>query len=122
MELIITKKDNQILEREELKQAFTNLSDWTYLVNIKKWSKRSLEQNKYYWTLLTIVQDDTGIDKDELHEIFKNMFLKQTHVSDTFGEIEVIGSTTKLTVWSFIDYVEKLVWRCREQWYEIPLN
>lgn len=120
MDVILTKKDGKIENAQVLKQMLLNLTDWSYMLTIKKWSKRSLEQNMYYRAILTAIQNDTGVDKDELHEWFKNMFLKSTFVSEVFWETTTIWSTTKLTVWWFVDYCEKVAQRCREQWYEIP--
>ena len=65
---------------------------------------RSNPQNSLYWSMLEIIQEDTGYTKDELHEMFKQTFLGD--------KIEVLGtpfifsrSTTKLKKDEFTKYL-----------------
>lgn len=122
MDIILERRKGKTIRPDDAKETFASLTDGFYMVTIKKWTKRSLEQNAYYWKLLTIIWNDLGYETEELHEVFKNMFLKKTHVSETFGEIQVVWSTTKLTVGWFIEYVEKIQNRCAENWYRIPME
>ena len=122
MDIILERRNGKTIRPEHAKDNFAKLTDGFYMVTLRKWSKRTLEQNKYYRQVLTIVGNDIGYDPQELHNIFKNIFLKTTHVSDTFGEIQVIGSTTELTVAWFIEYVEKVQRWCNENWYVIPMQ
>ena len=73
---------------------------------------RSREQNSYYWAVLTQIQDETGTDKDILHEIFRFKFLQvQTGMIDeeTGEESIYLKSTTELSKQEFVEYVDKIV-------------
>ncbi len=70
---------------------------------------RSIVQNAYYWFLLTMLEQDTGNDKDDLHEYFKQKYL-MTHITSlTFiADIQYHKSTTKLSTLEMEDYLEKI--------------
>lgn len=40
-------------------------------------AKRSLDQNAYYWHVLTVIGDHVGHSKEELHDHFKSEFLSR---------------------------------------------
>ena len=86
---------------------------------------RSTVQNAYYWFLLTMLEQETGNDKDELHEYFKKKYLKtffQIDLIDTQDFIYYAKSTTKLTTLEFEDYLEKIrVFASRELGIFLPL-
>jgi hypothetical protein len=59
---------------------------------------------------VTIMSNELGYTKDEMHEILKYKFLKKEKVNENTGEIfEYIGSTAKLTKGEFVDLIEDLV-------------
>ena len=68
--------------------------------------KRTLAQNRYYWIICTIVAEETGHDPEEIHQIFKSMFLK-TWTKLKHKRIQRIQSTTELDTKEFTDYVDK---------------
>lgn len=39
--------------------------------------KRSIDQNSLYWLWLTCIQEETGQDKNELHLLYRAMFLQK---------------------------------------------
>jgi hypothetical protein len=59
--------------RENLADKIAKLKDGYYAVTIKIWD-RTLEQNALYWKWLTIIGDDLGYTKNEVHEIMLDMF------------------------------------------------
>ena len=70
--------------------------------------KRSNLQNRYYWAVLNCISNETGNDKDALHEFFKHKFL-DTLKYQLFGQfIYYKPTTTKLTKTQFTDYIEKI--------------
>lgn len=84
---------------------------------------RSTVQNAYYWFLLTMLETETGNDKDDLHEYFKYMILDNGTVSIAVFEtkIPIRPSTTKLTTLEFEDYLEKIrVFASRELGIFLP--
>lgn len=72
-------------------------------------STRSTQQNRLWWMYITIISNEIGYNKDELHEIAKFKFLKMEAVIENTGEIvEYIGSTAKLGKNEFSELVFKL--------------
>lgn len=69
--------------------------------------KRSKNENNYYWQVLAWLSDETGYTPNELHELFKGMFLKK-HIEIKGKEYTVIRSTSDLTTTEFEDYLSKI--------------
>ena len=46
---------------------------------------RSLDQNAYYWNIITIIAADLGMTKDELHMVYKEKFLVPIFSRDSKG-------------------------------------
>jgi hypothetical protein len=89
-------------------------------VVIRKYkSKRSNEQNSYYWgVVLDILSKHTGYESDEMHEILKFKFLRKRINND----VEYVQSTTKLNTAEMEEYLEKVRrWAATELSCNIPL-
>lgn len=72
---------------------------------------RTVSQNRLYWLYLTCIEDETGTDKDSLHDHFKNKFLRVSEITLGNDTITKILSTTKLTTKQFSEYNKKIsVW------------
>lgn len=73
-------------------------------------SKRSIQQNRYWWLAMTILGNELGYSKEETHELMKFKFLKRERVIEKTGEIlEYIESTTTLSKSDFSDMVTDMV-------------
>lgn len=80
-------------------------------------NRRSLSQNKYYHKYLSIIEDKTGNNADDLHEIAKRKFLPPRFVKSLGGkEIRLPGSTTGLSKTEFSEYLDKIC-----AWSGVPL-
>lgn len=76
----------------------------------RKRSKRSNSQNALYWVYSTILAQEIGMDKNEMHEILKFKFLKKEKVDENTGEVlNYIGSTASLTKSEFIELVDNTI-------------
>ena len=76
-------------------------------------AKRTLDQNAYYWAVLTEFQQDHGWDTPEdVHEFFKGMFLRKHYSLPNGIRCETIGSTARLTTVEFGDYMDKCKYWC----------
>lgn len=74
----------------------------------EKKPKRSDLQNRYYWLYLTAIEDETGHEKLDLHELFKGKFISEG-ITEVFGEkVRKKKSTTQLTKNEFSEYIEKI--------------
>lgn len=73
-------------------------------------STRSGQQNRYWWAIVTILANEIGYTKNEMHEILKFKFLKRSKVLESTGEVfEYLESTTKLNKSEFADMTSELI-------------
>lgn len=78
---------------------------------------RSLNQNSYYWFYLEIIASETGNNSDDLHRLFKGLFLPKTAVTWKEHEYMMSGSTTKLSKGDMTMYLDKI---CSETSVPLP--
>ena len=80
-------------------------------VTIQKKSKhRSTQQNRWWWSCVTILSNHLGYSKDQMHEICKYKFLKRELVDENTCEVfEYLKSTTELTTTEFSVLIESLI-------------
>lgn len=70
--------------------------------------RRTDQQHRYYWVYLTHIAEQTGHDKEDLHELFKGKFLS-TGIKDIFGErVRSKVSTKSLSVGRFVEYIMEI--------------
>ena len=90
-----------------------------YYVSIKKKTKRSTSQNRYWWGgVLPLVKqglNDIGYHEvktnEEAHEVIKALFLKKYIDNGTETALEMSGSTTDLTTIEFNELIANV-----QQW------
>lgn len=75
-------------------------------------SKRSLNQNSYYWMYIGIIERETGNESNDLHEYFKSRFLPPKFIKLKGKEHKVPRSTTELNKVEFGEYMEKICAEC----------
>lgn len=104
---------NFTLDKNNLDSLVTKLKQldknqmWTIKVSPYK-STRSLDQNEYYWRLVTELADYFGLkSKDEMHEVLLYKLLSEEKQIKNL-KVMTIGSTTKLNVKQFNEYLEKV--------------
>lgn len=72
-------------------------------------SQRSNQQNRYYWgVVLNIIANETGHSTEELHEIYKRMFLPRKVIKYREREFPVPSSTTDCDISDFHEYIERV--------------
>lgn len=70
--------------------------------------KRTGQQNKFYWHYLGMIHEETGNEIDDLHTLFKGLFLSQG-ITEVFGEkVRKVKSTTDLNIVEFSDYIRNI--------------
>ena len=80
-----------------------------YTVKVKtKRHVRSASQNSLYWMWLTCIQDETGNNKNDLHEYFRSEFCNKNRINLSQKTIEIPVSTTTLDTKQFTEYLNKI--------------
>jgi hypothetical protein len=112
---VFVKYDAEISLGEYLKKLLDKRVDVT--IRETK-SKRSNNQNAYYWSVvLPILGDYFGYENDEVHFALRNKFLKKGAC-----DLETARSTTSLNTAEFEDYLEKIRrWAITEYNINVPL-
>lgn len=96
------------LEQNEGKKLVMN-------VNLDK-ARRSLNQNAFLWAYYTIIANETGHNENELHKLFKGLFLPKKPIVFKGKTYMMSGSTKDLNKPQFSEFLEKI---CAET--NIPL-
>lgn len=106
------KTINYLFKKQEFLSHLLNLKDGFYEFLLKKiQNDRSLRQNRYYWgVIIKSVSDYTGYFPDEIHNFFKNEFLR-----DESGKIPRIKSTSRLSTSEFEEYLSRIRTFCSER-------
>jgi len=68
-----------------MKSYLPTLKDGDYAFEIKRWT-RTVEQNNLYWKWLEIIGNDLGYFKNEMHEVFLDMFAPTMTFADLNGK------------------------------------
>lgn len=72
-------------------------------------AKRSNQQNAYLWGVVyPTISYDTGHTPEELHEIYKRMFLAPKYIRYNGKEIKLPRSTKNLNKIEFGEYLERI--------------
>lgn len=102
------------IRRQEDKQAVLSYleklpTDKPYFAEIKQIRhRRTIDQNSLYWLWLKCLQDETGEDKERLHEYFKARYLGVSTV-EVFGvDVQMSASTTKLDTKEMTHYLDRI--------------
>lgn len=108
----------------------STLPDGEYILTLEKQKKkRSINQNRYYFgVVLPILLHhfrQIGFNNiqthEQVHEILKFKFLKESIVNDDGTFLERIKSTTELSTSEFMDYVAEIQQWAAEQFdLDIP--
>jgi hypothetical protein len=99
-----------IAQRKIMEAAFRKLDGKDCRIAISPRGKsRSDNQNKYYWgVILTMIAAETGNSTEDLHDVFREMFLPRSYVSLAGKEVQVRKSTAILDTFMFEGYLEQI--------------
>ncbi len=80
-----------------------------YICTLKKENnKRTIDQNSLYWLWLTCIEQEIGQDKNDLHLLFKQMFLPRKEVIIGLQIYHIETSTKDLNTFEFKQYLDKI--------------
>lgn len=119
---MIFKLINEI-EREKAINyiAFLDISKIYHIKITQKREKRSIDQNALYWLWLTCIEQETGHDKNELHDIFRAKFLDYERIGILDFSYDRLKSTTSLNTLQFKQYLDKIqIFANSELYIELP--
>jgi hypothetical protein len=74
---------------------------------LEKRPGRSISQNSLMWLWLTCIEQETGTNRDELHDFFKRKFILPEEV-EIFGEKILRWTTTDKDTLQFKQYLDKI--------------
>lgn len=126
---ILSISESKIQNPKAVRTLIDSLKDGKYKLEITPVSDRSLNQNAYYWLMLTDwVQPalyEAGWsdikNKEAAHEFVCSLFLKVKIINETSGEtIERVRSTTELSKLEFNAYLEE-IWRWAAEYLSIAI-
>lgn len=69
----------------------------------KKWNKRSLNQNNYFWLCMTVLAEYTGHTPEELHVIVKGLYCPKKQVKVGKKAYSIPKGTSELTKGEFVE-------------------
>lgn len=100
---------NEQTQKEAVNYIASLEPDKFYKVKItQKRAKRSINQNSLYWMWLTCIEQETGNEKEFLHNHFRNKYLGSETV-EIFGQKQnELYSTTRLSTLLFKQYLDKI--------------
>lgn len=73
------------------------------LVVKKKWNKRSLSQNAYFWLCMQVLAEYTGHTPEELHVIVKGLYCPKKEVKMGKKSYSIPKGTSELTKGEFVE-------------------
>lgn len=109
--IYLSKSVGHIRSSPSLKDSIDNLSEWNFVISIEREKKiRSPNQNRFYWWVFLPVLTETGYTVEELHELFKKMFLSKTKRLTKLGRktITITKSTAELSTIEWEDFIQKI--------------
>lgn len=81
---------------------------------------RTLSQNRLYWLYLACLEQETGNEKEALHDFFKRKWLRKNTTKLQNELIISVYSTTELNTVQFNQYIEKIVLFAAEEGIILP--
>ena len=96
-------------DRERFDNHLLNYEGKTVVVTVREQKeRRSLNLNSYYWAVIVkLLSEETGYNKDEMHEVLKSMFLR-TRYQIKGVWVDSTKSTTKLSNKEMGEFIEEV--------------
>lgn len=109
--------NNQIVftDKYKLDNYLKSFEGESVVVSITKDIPRSINLNKYYWSVVVALPaKELGYEKEEMHTTFKEKFLYKKELME--GEwVKIIRSTTQISSKEMITYIDQIKRFCIEE-------
>ena len=118
MKFLITNEHSRRVVFEYLEKL--NLAK-KYSVEITlKREIRTLSQNRLYWLYLACLEQETGNEKEALHDFFKRKWLRKNTTELRNEQIISVYSTKELNTVQFKAYIDRIVLFAAEEGIILP--
>lgn len=112
----------ELRNRPVMEKEIKQYDDCPAVIKVERLkNSRSKQQNSYYWAvILKTISESTGHSEEELHAIFKKMFLPK--IFKKFGKrtVMISGSTTALSTDEFARYIDRIIAEAGQMGIAIP--
>ncbi len=103
----------KVFNLEQLKDTFNKIAKADlskgFVIEWKRFKKvRTNDQNALYWMWLTCLEQETGQEKNSLHDYFREKYLQVTYEQVFDSERKILQSTTKLDTVAMRNYLDKI--------------
>mgnify|MGYP000519859629 FL=1 len=86
----------------------SQLRNGRYKVTIERYTEpRTISQNALMWLWFTCIEQETGTDKQDVHDYYCNLFLRRMAVING-KETVIAGSTSRLNTLQMTDFLNKV--------------
>lgn len=107
-EAILVKENGEVRISKSLDFMCSQLRNGKYRLKIERYTEpRTLSQNALMWLWFTCIEQETGTDKQDVHDYYCNRFLRRTAIIKG-KETVIAGSTSKLNTLQMTDFMNKV--------------
>lgn len=107
-EAILTKIDGEVNISKSFEFMCSQLRNGRYRLKIERYTEpRTLNQNALMWLWFTCIEQETGTDKQDVHDYYCNLYLRRTAYIKG-KETVIAGSTSKLNTVQMTDFMNKI--------------
>ena len=107
-EITITKSSSGVEYSMPLEYVISQLKNGKYKLTIQKHAeKRTVSQNGLFWMWMACIEQQTGTDKQDVHDYYCVRFLRREAVINDKSTV-VIGGTSKLNTLQMTNFMDKV--------------
>lgn len=105
----VEKQKLQLQDHDEFKALIVSLDGKDIELTLrKKKENRTLNQNDLLWAINTLIANELGWEKDDLHEFFKEKFSPKKKITVKGVETIIPKGTSQFTKDEFSEYIERI--------------
>lgn len=105
---VLTKEKGEIRMNKSFDFMCSQLRNGRYRVTIERYTEpRTLNQNALMWLWFTCIEQETGTDKQDVHDYYCNRFLRRTAFING-RELVISGKTSSLNTLQMTDFLNKI--------------
>lgn len=104
----LKKENGQVTWAHDLSFLLNKIPNGEYVCEIKEVKRqRTTNQNALMWMWFKCIEDETGTDKQDLHDFYCSMFLARQ--VEYHGKVKwVVGQTSKLNTIQMKEFLDKV--------------